>query len=366
MRIKYGEWIIELSDDTHPKELMIEVTTRCNYNCIYCFRRKLSEPYRDMEINLYKKIINDAAKAGVNKIVFSGWGEPLVHPRIIEMLTIAKDNGFKVLLNTNGSLLESFAEEIVELGIDELVVSIDAPEETYSALRLGGTLDNVTNALSRIKKLKREKNTLYPNVKLQFTITRRNYRRLPDMIEYAKIVGSSHIIVSNIIPLTADIDESMACYNDKECIDYVSKVTHLAARESLNIGITIVMPNMSYIVERKCPFINRQALYIRADGLVSPCIYYAHSWTNCFMSVEREIKEVVFGDLKSENLLSIWRKKDYALFRLKTFFFMMPSCLDCLLKDYCNYTMTNIFDCWGNNPTCAHCPYSHDITRCPL
>jgi len=107
-------------------------------------------------------------------------------------------------------------------------------------------------------------------------------------------------------------------------------------------------------------------MYIRYDGYVAPCIYYAHNWRNAFFGIEREIHRVLFGNIREKNLLEIWRSPEYALFRFRATFFTQPSCLDCPLAPYCTYTLSNESDCWGNTPTCAHCPYSHDIARCPL
>ncbi len=55
----------------------------------------------------FEKVVENVLEAGVEKISFSGWGEPLVNPYIIEFIKCAKESGFKVLLNTNGYYLDS-------------------------------------------------------------------------------------------------------------------------------------------------------------------------------------------------------------------------------------------------------------------
>lgn len=346
---------------------MVEVTTHCNYNCIHCFRVLLNEPLGHMSMKTYERLLEIALRAGVSKLSFSGWGEPLIHPYIIDMLRIAKSKGFNILLNTNGALLTEYAKHIVDLGIDELVVSIDAVDpELYSNIRVKGMLGNVTQGLLRVKELLKERNQWKPVVKLQFTINRYNYRDLERIIDYAKNVGATHVIVSNIIPLTKKHEEELACYNDAQCLKEITRLWNVLGKKSLDSNVQVHLPSFNVVVERQCPFTRNYALYVRWDGLITPCIYYAHSWRNTFMGVERRIQAIVLGDINKDELLAVWRRKENAVFRLRATLFNQPSCLDCPLVKYCTLTETNQIDCWGNIPTCAHCPYSHDMVRCPL
>lgn len=364
---RIGEWIISLADDSHPRELMVEATTYCNYDCIHCFRKVMEEPLGSMTLKTYRRLLETALKAQVEKLSFSGWGEPLVHPHIMTMLREAKERGFRVLLNTNGALLLEYAKQIVDIGVDELVVSVDAVStELYSNIRLKGKLGNVTQGLLRVKELLKETGWWKPVVKIEFTINKYNYHELRRIIDYAKKVGATHIIVSNTIPLTPEHEEKLACYKDEKCLEEISRLREILGKKSLDSNVQVYLPSFNVTVERQCPFTRNYALYIRWDGLVAPCIYYAHTWRNTFMGIERRINAVILGDVNSEELISIWRRRENTAFRLRATIFSQPSCLDCPLQQYCTLTGTNQIDCWGNTPTCAHCPYSHDIVRCPL
>ncbi len=363
-----GEWVITLSPDSHPKELMIEVSMDCNYDCVHCFRRNLRENANGfMSENLFRKLIEEAVEARVSKICFSGWGEPLLHPKIFDFMKMVKDAGMKVLLNTNGSLLSRYAEQIVELGIDELHTSVDAErEDLYEMLRVGGSFSELSEGLKRIKVLKTVRGLRKPEVTLHFTLNKINVRDLYRLPDYAKVVGASRIVVSNVIPLNTAVESRMACYDDEECLNEIKEVVAEVVGKSLDYGVMVSMPNMAPAVERRCPFISRSAAFIRWDGGVAPCIYYAHPWEHAFQGITRVINSVIFGNVKDEKLIDIWRDPSYVSFRARTYFFRMPSCLDCPLKEYCHPTLSNENDCWGNTPTCAACPYSHDMVRCPL
>lgn len=360
---RYG-WEIRLSPESHPLELMIETTTRCNYDCIFCFRRFLkSYEYIDMNLDIFKRIIVQAKNVGVKKLSFSGWGESLVNKNISRFLKIAKEEGFYILLNSNGYFLKDFIEDI--LNVDELVISMDSiDEDLYRKIRIGGELPRVLNGIGELNKLR--EGASKPLIKFQFTITTLNKDNLPLLIKSAKKLKVKEVIVSNLIPITKEQEENLSCYMNKECMEFIEKLRFKLSILALEANVNIRLPEFYSKTERVCPFIREMAMYIRADGKTSPCIYYAHEWRPILYGIQRHIHPIIFGDILKEDILDIWRKRKYMEFRFNSTFFDMPSCYDCPLQKYCLLTMSNESDCWGGSPTCAHCPYSRDIVRCPL
>lgn len=217
-----------------------------------------------------------------------------------------------------------------------------------------------------MKELLRETGQWKPVIKIEFTINKYNYHDLRRIIGYAKKVGATHVIVSNIIPLTLEHEEELACYSDEKCLKEIDRLKEILGKESLDSNVQVHFPSFNIVIERQCPFTRNYALYTRWDGLITPCIYYAHTWKNVFMGIERRIDAVILEDINQEELIDIWRRREDATFRLRATIFNQPSCLDCPLQQYCTLTETNQIDCWSNTPTCAHYPYSHDIVRCLL
>lgn len=365
---KIGEWFLEYVD-SNPREVMVEVTTSCNYDCIHCFRRSMlnHDINKVMEAEVFKRVLREAEASGVEKISFSGWGEPLTHPEIMDFISLAKGRGFKVLLNTNGYLLLDYVDELFRVGVDEIYVSVDGvSEEVYKLIRRGGVLSRVSEGLIRLKELKLAGNSFKPEIYLQFTLTKLNVHDLLELPEYVKKVGANQAVVSNVIPLTKELERKLSCYGETECSVIINELRDKLAKRVFASGGKISLPNFHHTAERSCPFVSKNACFIRFDGSVAPCIQYAHSWVSNFASVTRTIKEVIFGNLTKEHLLDIWRKQEYVKFRMNVYFFKMPSCFECGLREYCYITTSNESDCWGNTPTCASCPYSHDVVRCPL
>ncbi|MEM4567758.1 MAG: radical SAM protein [Sulfolobales archaeon] len=361
-----GEWELLFKSDSKPKEVVIEVTTKCNYSCIHCFRNlMLNEVLGDMSERTFNNVVRGLDESDVRKVVFSGWGEPLTHPRILEFIKRVKDLGIYTVLNTNGFLLSKYADELFKSEIDEIVVSVDSVEtDIYKSIRVGGLLSDVIKGVLRICELRGYGSK--PELTMWFTMNALNLNDIPKVPSFARSLGIRKIVFSHIVPLSKKHEKDLAVYASNDLLIKLSQAFEEISKEVLAVGGYVITPKHKPIVERSCPFISNMALFIRWDGLIAPCMNYAHSWRNTFFGVERTIKAVTFGSVNEENLLNLWRKKGFVLFRFKTAFFIQPSCLDCHLSNYCSYTASNMQDCWGNTPTCAHCPYSHHIVMCPL
>ncbi len=108
-------------------KVYIEPTNRCNLDCRTCMRHGWEEPLGFMEFGLFEKIMADLRSFPERPgIFFGGFGEPLGHARIADMVAAAKPGGSEVELISNGILLdEAMADRLVAAGLDRLWVSID-------------------------------------------------------------------------------------------------------------------------------------------------------------------------------------------------------------------------------------------------
>ncbi len=112
------------------------VISACNSNCEYCHRFKVKEhSFKDD-----KKILIKMIKDGVTNLTWSG-GEALLYPGIMKLMKIAKENGVKNKLITNGIILSQLDEKEKDKifdKLDEIVLSIDSTnDETNKELGRG-------------------------------------------------------------------------------------------------------------------------------------------------------------------------------------------------------------------------------------
>ena len=366
--LKYEEFIIQLDGDSRPREVMVEVTRRCNLSCLYCFREMLSPgSLIDMEPQIFYRLLDEAVASGVTKFAFTGWGEPLVHPHILDFIESAKESGIEVLLNTNGFFLKEFGDDLVRLGVDELVISIDSDDEDiYRNIRRGGDLTRIVEGLEVINKAKKTHNSNKPVIKFQYTLNRVNVGNVMSLARLAKEYRVKDVVISNIIPNNPYTARFLQCLGDSGCMEKIGGLMDNLVRVTLDTNINFFLPETSIKTERHCPFMEKDAVYLTAEGDVAPCIFYAHRWSPIINGIRRTIYPVRFGNIRKEGLMDIWRNEKYVRFRFNIRFSYMPSCLDCKLEAVCTVTRSNMYDCWGISPTCSFCPYARKIVYCPL
>ena len=85
----------------------IELTNQCNLNCLTCMRNTWEEQAGMMEDAVFERILDGIKQINpVPMVFFGGFGEPLLHARVIDWISAAKTAGARVELITNATLLD--------------------------------------------------------------------------------------------------------------------------------------------------------------------------------------------------------------------------------------------------------------------
>lgn len=88
-----------------PRSVKIELTARCNFSCSFCARGDRMRDQRDMDRDLYRTIIADLRRAGVEELGLFYLGESFLLKWLPDAIAEAKEIGFPyVFLTTNGSM----------------------------------------------------------------------------------------------------------------------------------------------------------------------------------------------------------------------------------------------------------------------
>lgn len=131
--------LVDIIPLSHPFTVYIEQTRYCNFKCFYCMHATRDIPggafqengykIKHMEFDMYEKVIKqlEALPKGIKRIVFSGLGEPLMNPKLPEMVKLAVDSKIvdRVEVITNGLLLTpEMSDKLIAAGITNINISI--------------------------------------------------------------------------------------------------------------------------------------------------------------------------------------------------------------------------------------------------
>ncbi len=373
--------------ENNMRKLYLEPTSRCNMQCITCVRKQWPDlTNADIDIDLFHELLDQLSVFPLlNKIHLGGFGEPLAHPQAIEMINELTRRGFRVSLNTNGTLVnDAVAHELVNAGVHTIYFSIDGvSEDTFRNIRVGGELNQVVSNMLNLREIKIKNNKHYPKIGLEFVLMRSNINQLPLLPGLAKEVGSPTVLISNLLPYSEEMYNE-AIY-DIPGYDRMIGAGTIAPpawdREQANLKLpepviwpavdndyvqwgSLRLPRMYWGSGRRCGFINDQSAVIRWDGSVSPCYALMYSYSYKLDNRSKEVSEYLLGNIKDEKLEEIWNKPEYIKFRYRVRNYNFPSCMDCSTSQVCDYADVNE-DCWGNSPSCADCLWSQGIVRCP-
>lgn len=168
-----------------PVTCEIDPSNLCMLNCSFCmFKDYLASNQTLIPFFVYRRLINSLSAIGTKSITFTGGGEPLSHPNIDDMVSLALDSGFEVGLVTNGVLLHRLKN------IDKfkfIRVSLDAADaSTYLGVKGVNMFKRVTNNIA----IALDQN---PTVGLSYVVCQKNRNGLEKAQELADDLGVAYI-----------------------------------------------------------------------------------------------------------------------------------------------------------------------------
>jgi radical SAM protein with 4Fe4S-binding SPASM domain len=125
-----------------------------------------------------------------SKINVSGLGEPFLNPQIFDIIKYAKSNGSAVNCATNFTAVQNKIDKIIDSGIDQLKISIDAATAaTFLKIRKLDLHHTLLNNINKLNKMKEELQSPKPEIRFNFALQRDNIDELVDTVELAHSLG---------------------------------------------------------------------------------------------------------------------------------------------------------------------------------
>ncbi len=361
-------------------KVYVEPTTACNLSCSICIRNSWNEPTGYMDMRTYGRLIDGLrAVHSLSSMAFWGIGEPLLHPQIPEMISLAKSLGAQTELITNGLLLDKdMSEALVRAGLDKLVVSVDGTSpETYSSVRSGADLSALQDNVRGLHRAARHVGGRGPEVGLEFVVTRRNVAELGQLRRLARSMGASLVVVTNLLPCAEGSKEDI--------IYWLSTFPRRRSRWNPEIVLPPFDARSEYLqpllellrsggtvsflrkgldeADGYCRFVGEGAAAVAWNGGVSPCIALMHSYQCYVLGRPKTIRCYTLGNVGQRDIEDIWTGDEYARFRQRVLQFDFPPCVGC---GGCEWVESNEEDCFLNPfPVCGDCLWARGIIQCP-
>jgi len=194
--------------NSFPRFLQINLTTKCNLQCIMCGVHKASFEMTDKEVDDLLYVM-----PYIEKLTLQG-GEIFCDRRIDKIIDSIYENDVKLEIITNGLLLNK--ERITKLlRIKDLLLcfSIDSSnKQTYESIRIGANFDVLTKNLEILKNVKKTTNN-NAKIVLNMVVMRRNYKEIEEILDFAGKYEFNRVILRPIEGKTAGEYENFFEYN---------------------------------------------------------------------------------------------------------------------------------------------------------
>ena len=292
-----------------PTQVQIDLTNKCNHRCPYCFYRydqndKLNALFNRKDEIPYERMIRllkEFRELQIPAVQYTGGGEPLLYPRLKDILQETIDNGIEYSLVTNGNLIDYGHLDLLKKAT-WIRVSLDASTpETY--IKSQGA-DHFKETIQAIEMLAREcKNN---TVGISFVANPINWKEIYQATVLARSLGVDNIRLS--VAYTPKGARLYADYWDEiEKLARLSKQLESKDFKVFNL-ITSHLDNLDY-KHKGYDFCGYQhfTAVIGADQIVYPCCTLKYNSIIPFGS----LKDKTFYEIWTGDKRKAWLKRDH-------------------------------------------------------
>lgn len=301
--------------------IQIEVTSHCNIRCVMCPVTALADRWRPRHLPWEVFLRIARAFEQTRFVHLQGWGEPLLHPRLFDMIRVAKDAGCRVGFTTNGTLLgPPAARRLLDLKLDLLAVSIaGATAPTHAAIRVGSDLSQVLAHVRDLLASRAQRGSRRPKVEIFFLMTKQNMTELPAVADLAASLGADELVATNLDYLPSDEQDDLKAFACPPLREAFGRAVDEARARAKAAGLAFRPYPLDPEEAAVCEANPLKILFVSSDGSVSPCTYMGLAGQGeiprVFGGEPLRVPRLRFGDVREQELLAIWDAPAYRAFR---------------------------------------------------
>jgi MoaA/NifB/PqqE/SkfB family radical SAM enzyme len=272
--------------------IQIEITSRCQMQCIFCAHQGLKGQWvhGDLPWELYCDAIVPELHH-FELVYLQGWGEPMLHPHLWDMLDLAQRAGCRTGFTTNGARLTlDYSTRLLNTGVDILCISLaGASRETHAALRVGSRFDHLVTNIQTLTRLKAQRGSDRPWLELHLLMTRANIHELPDFVELAARLGADEAVATNLTYTPTPEADSLRAFN---CYEPDPTYQEFVAHAQEKVQASGIKFRLYPLVKGEplvgCDARPLETAFVNHMGYVTPCVYLG-------LSVKEDIPRIFCG-----------------------------------------------------------------------
>jgi len=207
-----------------PETLSLFLTYQCNLRCKMCgqwgeagssrgYTKEMLQ--QSLSVDEAKALVDEAKGFKPNITLFGG--EPLLYRGWDEVVMHVKDAGLRCNMISNCALLSKHAERVIDVGVDEIILSLDGPEAIHDEVRgREGTFARLREGLHALADAKAARDSKRPLVNVSSVIFEANYGVMDETLRAAEEMGAHSITFHHLIFLSQEIyDRHCGFFGDK-------------------------------------------------------------------------------------------------------------------------------------------------------
>jgi MoaA/NifB/PqqE/SkfB family radical SAM enzyme len=289
-----------------------------------------------MDWDLFTQIVDQFPR--IARVVLHGVGEPMMVPALPRMIRYLKDRGTYVLFNTNGTLLtRRKGRELLDSGLDELRVSIDAAEpQAFKLVRGRAMFGRIVRNVRSFRQMQRELAIETPRVSLWLTGLKETVEQLNDFVRLAHELDVAEVYLQRLVYFPegqglARSTSALFAGGDDEEGRLVREAEALARGLGISFNASGATDPASSLAQRdesrpwslcRRPW---TLMYFTAHGRAIPCCIAPFSM--------RGYDSFTLGNASQQSLREIWNGPRYQAFRTALLSDQPPpACAGCGLR----------------------------------
>ncbi len=227
--------------------LNIDPILKCNLRCKMCYFSDSSNPQK-AEGKLTRKDIDRMAELIFNRVLKLQIGcaaEPTVYKDFPYLIEKGKQYNIpNISLTTNANLLnEKLINKLIDTKLDEIIISLHGVrKETYEYFMTNASHEKFVKNLTLLDKLKNEKNTTYPNIRINYTVNEDNSE---DLKYFFDLFDKIKISTIQLRPIRKIGNSKYNKFSIDNKIEELNIIIKELAEECNKRGITFLSPDLT-------------------------------------------------------------------------------------------------------------------------